>query len=231
MITQFELIFSIAVTAIALAFSMFIIAKAIAKINPRFILPLSLVLIAWYGLIWVLGANGVFRPAKPSPIPVGLAISIPVILGTFLIVRSATVQNTLLNVPHEIWIRLHLARYIGSLFIWFYINDKLPQTFALAAGLGDCLVASIAPFMLLILKRQGDHQKALWFFNILGVVDFMTAVTLGTLSSDGPQRLIFETPSSALIGNLPLILIPGFGVPFTALVHVISIMKLRKGLA
>ncbi|PJZ55544.1 hypothetical protein [Leptospira barantonii] len=233
MITQFELIFGIFATGLTFVLSLFIILKQVTRINSRFVLPLSLVLSAWFGLIWILGANGVFRPEKPSPIPVGLAIFLPVLLGSIVIARSAFIQKVLLNIPQETWIVLHIARYVGSLFIWFHLNGKLPPTFAFTAGLGDCFVATLAPFVIWAIKRDENKNptKILWIFNILGILDFMTAVTLGTLSSDGPQRLILETPSSSLIGNLPLILIPGFGVPFIALVHVISIMKLRRGLA
>ncbi|TGL76775.1 hypothetical protein [Leptospira yasudae] len=228
MITRFELILGVSVTAITLACSLLIINKAVNRINSKFSLPLTIVSVLWFGLIFVLGANGVFRPQTPSPVPVGIAIFLPVVLGSFLIVRYASIQNVLLNIPYKTLLQLNVARYIGSLFIWFYINDKLPPTFALSAGLGDCFVATLALFLISILKRKPNSIRELWIFNILGIVDFMTAVTLGTLSSDGPQRLIFETPTSGLIGELPLILIPGFGVPFTALVHVISVMKLRR---
>ncbi|TGL96302.1 hypothetical protein EHQ76_16120 [Leptospira barantonii] len=228
MITQFELILGVAVTTITLALSLLIITKAIHKINPRFNLPFTIVVVFWFVLILILGANGVFRPNIPSPAPVGLAILLPVLFGSILIARYAPVQNVLLNIPYETLVKLNIARYIGSLFIWFYLNGKLPPTFAFSAGLGDCFIATLALFLLPILKRKSDPKRELWIFNILGIIDFMTAVTLGTLSSDGPQRLIYETPTSGLIGELPLILIPGFGVPFTALVHVISVMKLRK---
>ncbi|RHX83865.1 hypothetical protein [Leptospira stimsonii] len=232
MITQFELIFGIAAAAITFLVSLYIILKQVAKINPRFVLPLFLVLTVWFVLIFILGANRVFRPEKPSPLPVGLAIFLPVILGSFVLIKSESLQKVLLNIPHEIWTVLHIARYVGSLFIWFHLNGKLPPTFAFTAGLGDSFVATLAPLVLLAIKRDKNKNptRILWIFNLLGILDFTTAVTLGTLSSDGPQRLIFETPTSSLIGDLPLILIPGFGVPFIALVHVISIMKLRRGL-
>lgn len=232
MITQFELIFGIAAAAITFLVSLYIILKQVAKINPRFVLPLFLVLTVWFVLIFILGASRVFRPEKPSPLPVGLAIFLPVILGSFVLIKSESLQKVLLNIPHEIWTVLHIARYVGSLFIWFHLNGKLPPTFAFTAGLGDSFVATLAPLVLLAIKRDKNKNptRTLWIFNLLGILDFTTAVTLGTLSSDGPQRLIFETPTSSLIGDLPLILIPGFGVPFIALVHVISIMKLRRGL-
>ncbi|EQA53446.1 hypothetical protein [Leptospira kmetyi] len=228
MITQFELILGVSVTAITLGLSLLIITKAIHRINPKFNLPFTIVVVSWFVLILILGANGVFRPAKPSPVPVGLAIFLPVLFGSILIARYSPVQNVLLNIPYETLVKLNVARYIGSLFIWFHLNGKLPPTFAFSAGLGDCFIATFALFLIPILKRKSNPTRELWIFNILGIIDFMTAVALGTLSSDGPQRLIYETPASGLIGELPLILIPGFGVPFTALVHVISVMKLRK---
>lgn len=228
MVTQFELVLGIVLIGITFICTLFVIITAVSKVNPRSIFPLTSVLLLWFGLIFLFAAKGFFKFEKPSPIPVAIAIYLPVIFGGILIARSAFMQKILFSIPQRSLVLLHAARFIGAMFIWFYLTGKLPPTFALTAGIGDCLVASFALTSVFILKKNPNAKIVLWILNVLGIIDLLMAVSLGTLSSEGPQRLIFETPPSNLIAELPLLLIPGFGVPFIALIHVISVMKLRR---
>ena len=65
----------------------------------------------------------------------------------------------------------------------------------------------------------------LW--NVLGLADLVVAVTLGATSVPGPIRLFHGEPSSAIMANLPWILIPCFLVPSLAFLHLCTFYRLR----
>jgi hypothetical protein len=55
----------------------------------------------------------------------------------------------------------------------------------------------------------------------------VAAVTLGATSAPGPLRLFHGEPSSAIMANLPWLLIPGYLVPALFLLHLCTFYRLR----
>jgi hypothetical protein len=106
------------------------------------------------------------------------------------------------------------------------VLGTLPAVFALPAGLGDIAVGISAPVIARRLRR-GDRRGAVWF-NVLGLVDLVVAVSLGFLAGLGPARLIDVSPSTAAVALLPLALIPTTAVPLALALHLRSLMLLRR---
>jgi hypothetical protein len=119
----------------------------------------------------------------------------------------------------------HTLRVVGVFFLLVMALGKLPEVFALPAGLGDMAVGLAAPFVLRRL-RAGATRGAVWF-NVLGIVDMVVAVAIGFLAGAGPAQLIDVTPSTDPIGQLPLSLIATVVVPMAVALHVISLARLR----
>jgi hypothetical protein len=62
-----------------------------------------------------------------------------------------------------------------------------------------------------------------------GLADFVVAVTAGFLTSPSSFQLFaFDLPNE-LVSRFPLVLIPVFVVPVSALLHLASLSKLRRG--
>jgi hypothetical protein len=98
--------------------------------------------------------------------------------------------------------------------------------FALPAGLGDMAIGLTAPWMILALVRQPGFaaRGAFIRWNVLGIVDLLIAVTIGTLST------LFATGapgeiSTAPMAMLPLLLIPAFLVPLFLMLHTVALMQ------
>jgi hypothetical protein len=123
----------------------------------------------------------------------------------------------------------HTLRVVGVAFILAMALGTLPAVFALPAGLGDIAVGIAAPVIARRLIR-GDRRGAVWF-NLLGVVDLVVAVSLGFLAGLGPSRILAVTPSTADVALLPLALIPTTAVPLALALHLLSLMRLRRATA
>jgi hypothetical protein len=119
-------------------------------------------------------------------------------------------------------------RWAGLGFLSLYAHNVLPAIFALPAGLGDMAIGVTAPWMLLALVRQPRFATSTAFirWNLLGMLDLVVAVGIGTLSA------LFATGapgeiSTAPMQTLPLLLIPAFLVPLFFMLHTAALMQSR----
>jgi hypothetical protein len=66
----------------------------------------------------------------------------------------------------------------------------------------------------------------LW--NVLGLVDLVTAVSLGILASASPIGILASDVTTQAMGRFPLSLIPTFFVPLLAIFHLISLARVSN---
>ena len=86
-----------------------------------------------------------------------------------------------------------------------------------------------APWIILALVRQPGFaaRGAFIRWNILGILDLVIAISIGTVST------LFATGapgeiSTAPMATLPLLLIPAFLVPFFLMLHTAALMQSRQ---
>jgi hypothetical protein len=85
-----------------------------------------------------------------------------------------------------------------------------------------------APWVILALVRQPAFAASAAFrrWNVLGILDLIVAVSLGTssaiLSTGAPGEI-----TSAPMATLPLLLIPAFLVPLFLMLHTAALMQGR----
>ena len=170
---------------------------------------------AWIVVSAILAANDVYRQSAVTAKP-----WIAIAAGGALIVA-------LLAVPRAaIMIWPHTLRVIGVAFLIALALGTLPAVFALPAGLGDIAVGISAPFIARRLAR-GDRTGAVWF-NVLGLLDLVVAVSIGFLAGLGPAQLLPVSPSTVEVTLLPLALIPSTAVPLALALHIRSLLRLRR---
>jgi hypothetical protein len=122
-------------------------------------------------------------------------------------------------------VRPHLFRVVeGVVFLLYLALGHLPALFALPAGVGDITTSIAAPLVAHGLA-PGTGRRAAWWFNAFGMTDLVVALVLGVLTGFG---LLNITPSGAPIGELPLALVPTFGVPLLFALHITSVSALAK---
>ncbi|MEN3304576.1 MAG: hypothetical protein V7603_778 [Micromonosporaceae bacterium] len=181
---------------------------------------------AWIVVSAVLADDGAYRQSvSQNRAWIGVAAGgalVAALLGTAIPAVGKALRGpgslARLTVPHTF-------RVVGAAFIVVMALGKLPAAFALPAGLGDIAVGIAAPF---IARRLavGDRTGAIWF-NILGILDLIVAVSIGFLAGLGPSRLLDVSPSTADVALLPLALIPTTAVPLALALHVTSLIRLR----
>jgi hypothetical protein len=187
---------------------------------------------AWVLASVFLAAADVYRfePTRPIPwLPIGLMAS----LGTALLLTRIPVVSRILAQPDVLW-RLTLPqifRVVGVTFLVVMALGKLPAVFALPAGLGDMAIGIEAVFVARNLRRGMVSRRAVWYFNILGLVDLVVALIIGFAAAPGVVRLLLVSPSTEAISLLPLALIPATAVPLAAALHLLSLRRLMVAAA
>src|SRR5207253_2863913 len=118
---------------------------------------------------------------------------------------------------------------VGGMFLVLMSFGLLPGTFAWPAGIGDLIVGAYAPFVVLAISRRlPGWQRQVLVLNVLGLLDFVGAIGGGVLSGRSPIGILRGEVTTDIMQALPLSMIPTFAVPFWIVLHIISLVKLRK---
>jgi hypothetical protein len=181
-------------------------------------------IVAWFIVSLTASARHIFLsdPARP-PLPLGLAVVIPI--GLFLIwyAASKSFRQFVLNLNPRTLTLVHSWRLAGFAFLALYSYGILPGLLALPAGWGDIAIGVTAPFAALSLANP-SHRKSFILWQVLGVLDLVSAVALGTSA-----RLIepHGVATNAML-VLPMSLIPTFAVPLLLILHIICIAQAQR---
>jgi len=192
----------------------------ISVFQKRFVqITSAMLFIAWFAAIDLLARFGFFRINGV----VLLAFLLTALFG-FSLFFSQTFRKLLAVTPMYWIIGIQVFRAIGGVFLIGYVQGLLPGLFALPAGIGDVLTAITALVVAYWSYKNGKGARLIaYIWNCFGVLDFVNALTLGTLAS-----FITIEPTTALLGVLPFVLIPAFGVPRSFLLHGYTFWLLSK---
>src|SRR5512138_1783012 len=194
------------------------------------ILPVWLVVAAWAAISLILNVLGVFAPHLDRP-PLALLISVigPPILFVISYSLSSNVRTLSLDLDLRLLTAMQAWRIIGAMFLVLMTLRLLPGTFAWPAGIGDIIVGVYAPFVVLALSlRSPGWQKHVVLLNVLGLLDFVGAIGGGVISGSSPIGILRGEVTTDIMQELPLSLIPTFAVPFWIVLHIVSLIKVRK---
>src|SRR5262252_4545315 len=187
----------------------------------------------WLGVVSFLGSQGAFVGGADSP-PLGLLFGFTVPLAVFFAAYFGwgEFRTFILGADLRLVAAIQGWRWAGLGFLSLYAHGVLPWLFAFPAGLGDMAIGVTAPWIVLNLVRNplfaSSRRYVIW--NILGIVDFVVAVSMGVLSSGlfhGINGLTGNLTTSAM-NRLPLVLIPAFVVPFFTMLHLTALFQARQ---
>jgi hypothetical protein len=190
-------------------------------------------LAVWFGLVFFLASQGAFVASVGSPpLPIFFGVAIPLALFVALYFRLKSFRDFILGADLRFVAAIQAWRWGGLGFLSLYTNGILPGLFALPAGLGDMAIGFSAPWIVLSLVRNplfaASRRFVIW--NILGIIDFVVAVSTATLSSGafpGFSALIGNVTTSPM-ARLPLVLIPAFMVPLFTMLHLTALFQARE---
>jgi hypothetical protein len=192
-------------------------------------LAVALPLVAWLVLIWVVAAAGVFEAGR-SRIPlVPLAVLLPPAIGLTALLRSGRIAAALDVAPPSWLVGIQVYRVLGANFLVLWAYGAIPGEFALPAGIGDVLVGLLAlPAAFSLASGAANGRAVAVAWNLLGIADLVLAVTLGVLSSPGPQQRLALDHPNALVGTYPTVMTPAFAVPLSLILHGLSLWQLGR---
>ncbi len=186
------------------------------------------VVLVWFGGVVAAAAAGALTTTGAFAGPVGLAAILPLVVFAAAYRFSTAFRNFVLELDLGWLIISHAWRLVGISFLLLAVFDVLPWAFAIPAGLGDVIAAGAALMLAgLLLSRTAVSRRAIYWWNWFGLLDFVVAILVGTMSQSGGVLHIAGTPTTQAFGQLPLALIPAFAVPLFTITHLIVFLQLR----
>jgi hypothetical protein len=185
------------------------------------------VLVSWFLLALGGSLLGLFDSQPRPPIPLGLAVAVPVAAFGVGYLASASFRRFVSSLDLRVLTAAQTFRVVGIVFVLLYYRGALPGAFALPAGWGDFAIGVTAPLLAWYWKPPFPY-KTFVAWNLLGSLDLVDAVTLGVLASATPVGVLAGEVSTRLMGQFPLSLIPTFFVPLLLIFHLISFIRVRK---
>ncbi len=202
-----------------------------AILPMRFFVPMALAL--WLGLILFLASQGAFVGSANSP-PRGLFLGFVIPLAVFFMTYFgwSAFRAFILGADLRLVAAMQAWRWGGLSFLSLYASGALPWLFAFPAGLGDMAIGISAPWIMLALLRNASFASSRRYliWNILGIVDFVVALSMGALCSGafhGINGLIGNVTTSAMT-RLPLLLVPTYMVPLFSMLHFTALFQARQ---
>ena len=187
-------------------------------------------LLAWLALVvYLAGHGGLNTPTGKPPLPILLSVVVPVVVFLAAYRLSQRFHNFVLGFDLRLAAGIQAWRFAGLGFIALFANGVLPGIFAWPAGVGDMIAGMVAPWMMLglIRSREFVRGKSFLAWNLFGMLDLVTAVSLGGLASMLTNGSGITTRPMA---QLPLALIPAYLVPIFFMLHLTALFQ-RKQLA
>jgi hypothetical protein len=185
------------------------------------------VLAVWFAVVFLLAATGALvRPPGQAPIPIGIGVAIPLIAFLFALRFSRDFRSFVLAVDLRLAVGIQAWRFAGIAFLALYAQGSLPGFFAWPAGLGDIAIGLTAPWIVMALIQRPDFASSKLFiwWNLLGILDLVVAVTTGVISNGLAPGIVGEI-TTAPMALLPLVLVPVFFVPIFVMLHLTALVQ------
>jgi hypothetical protein len=179
--------------------------------------------VLWLGYASVLSLKGVFS-VNALPPRIFLFTTLPLFILLFGFVGNTGLFKRLLrSASLESLIYLHVFRVLGIFFFMLYWYRLLDLRFAISAGLGDIITAILAvPVARAVAQKKPWSIKAAYVWNILGILDIVTLMTIAVVNAIKSSR------GESEMTLFPFAWFPAFAPATILFLHVAVFRKLRQ---
>jgi hypothetical protein len=175
------------------------------------------VLAAWGLAVAAAAHAGVFRTM--APLYYGPLVAAGIVVPFLIYALTPAVRRYFDGVGLYPLTVLHVWRISAALaFFWYGFHNQLPLGFWILAGVGDLLAGLYA----LPLLRGTASDEAYFQIHRFGFTDFVVAVGTAVFYT------LLNDPRMMTIRELPMVLIPLFGVGISGASHLIAFDLLRR---
>lgn len=171
----------------------------------------------WGATVAALASAGIL--AAVPPLGVAALVSTGIALPTLAFFAWAPMRAFVETLGLRRLTAFHVWRVPAALlFFWYGAQGQLPLTFVALAGIGDLLAGLLALWV--VTGRQSVARYR--FAHRFGLADFVLAVGTGITFT------LLRDPAMANIRELPLALIPYFGVGLSGATHLMAFALMAK---
>jgi hypothetical protein len=181
----------------------------------------------WLGYASVLSLKGVFDvDALPPRVMVYTAI--PLFILLFAVIGNTGMYKKLLrSASLESLIFVHVFRLVGVFFFILSFYKLLELGFAISAGLGDIITALLAiPVARAVRQKKSWSKKAVYAWNIFGMLDILTLLTIATINAI--RFFGLGNQAEVEMTLFPFAWFPAFAPATILFLHVGILKKLRQ---
>lgn len=173
----------------------------------------------WFGAAIAVGHLQLLQRLPPFAAP-ALIVGLSGFL-LYLYLRVAAIRDWVNALDLRALVLLHVTRFIGIYFLVLFQRGELPRAFAIPAGVGDIIVATMALPVVFAPLPDAARLRAIVIWNVVGFVDLvLVVVSAARIALSAPLELRALT-------HLPLSLLPTFLVPLLIATHVIIFLRTR----
>ena len=209
------------------------IALAVAAYSWRRMRVVSLGVMAWCAAAWAISLRGFFQYAGgwnaadiPGFLLFGTLMTLPLVVLAYGWYRSPAFRGFLEATPVPLLIGIQVYRLGGGIFLWMQAEGLMPSEIGIVAGCADTFVGITAiPLAWAVARNMGGVRGLAIGWNLLGIADFLVAVSMVSLSFIGVLSL---QPAPVRIGLHPLALISLFQLPLSIAIHLLAIRRLMS---
>jgi hypothetical protein len=189
------------------------------------------VVAVWFFTAFIGGVEGIFDQPGGPPVPVGIFVLLPIVGFILAYAVSPRVRRAVDGIPLWFITIAHTWRFIGLGFMIGAMVNILPPQFGYPEGLGDIVTAVFCLPLARALRKHERPQRlraAFITWNVFGLIDLVSAITLGILYSPSTFGILRTGISTELMTRFPVNLIPAFFVPLFILLHVLALKRSKE---
>ena len=169
------------------------------------------------------------EPPESLPIRLMVAVAAPVILFLTAWAPIPAVRARVDALDLGLVVEAQSWRVIGVVVLILRANGDLPAVFAMPAGLGDIAEGALAASVTFAKMRQtSGWQGGVRVLVVVGMIDFVVALGSAILADPGWPLFLKPGPTPETMQVLLMAMIPTFGVPLFMILHLITLIRLRR---
>lgn len=188
-------------------------------ISNRFLL----VTILWAAIILSVASTGFFSDFSNFPPQFMIAVFIPMIIILFA-VFSKPVTELLHHIPAKDLLKIQVFRVFVELLLWAaFVIGLAPEQMTFEGRNFDVLSGLFGPVVGYLLIR---NRLAVYLYNFISLGLLINIVAVAFLSLPTPVRMFMDEPSSIMVSQFPIIILPSMLVPLAYGLHFLSLRQL-----